>query len=249
MLALAVVVVRLVLLEPFSIPSSSMAPTLLPGDRVLVDKITSRSAHPRRRDLVVFVRAGDPEGPSLKRVVGVAGDRIEIRNGILSVNDRPIRERLCRLPTRRLSLLRTSPSGRGTGFRARRQTGQLPRLARVRARPETGACGASGRSLLAPPSSGDTRERRMSRFAGLDPLPVDTSGRFICRRNGSSPRRSDLERRAVAEPRVGAGGGSGQCSLGLLSGLVEGLELRAPDEALLELREPPLDERLRLGSR
>ncbi len=93
MLALVVVVVRLVLLEPFSIPSSSMAPTLLPGDRVLVDKITSRSAHPRRRDLVVFVRAGDPEGPSLKRVVGVAGDRIEIRNGILSVNDRPIRER------------------------------------------------------------------------------------------------------------------------------------------------------------
>jgi len=45
MLALAVVVVRLVLLEPFSIPSSSMAPTLLPGDRASTRSPLARPTH------------------------------------------------------------------------------------------------------------------------------------------------------------------------------------------------------------
>ena len=92
LIVVGLMVARIFLVEPFGIPSSSMAPTLLPGDQVLVDKVSSRASHPRRGDLVVFERPGDPDGPSLKRVVGLAGDKVEIRDGVLTVNDRAVRE-------------------------------------------------------------------------------------------------------------------------------------------------------------
>jgi signal peptidase I len=71
--------------EPFAIPSESMAPTLRPGDHVLVEKLSYRFGSPHRGDLVVFTA---PDGGSLavKRVVGLAGDRVAIEDGVLAVN-------------------------------------------------------------------------------------------------------------------------------------------------------------------
>ena len=77
--------------EPVGVPSASMAPTLRPGDHVLVDKLPYRFGEPRRRDVVVLRRPGSDE-LLVKRVVAVGGDRVGIEDGVLYVNGRAIRE-------------------------------------------------------------------------------------------------------------------------------------------------------------
>jgi len=84
--------------QNFEIPSASMVKTLLIGDHVLVDRITVAPAskwmplvHYRdiqRGDIIVFYKP-NPETPDLflvKRVVGLPGDRIHLRNGVLYRN-------------------------------------------------------------------------------------------------------------------------------------------------------------------
>jgi signal peptidase I len=74
--------------EPFRIPSSSMEPTLRPGDSVLVDKLSYRGGGtPRRGQLVAFKEPASG-GVLLKRVVGVGGDHVAIEDGVLVVNGR-----------------------------------------------------------------------------------------------------------------------------------------------------------------
>jgi signal peptidase I len=86
-LVAGLLVVRLVVLEPFRIPSESMAPTLVAGDQVLVDKRAYRGHVPRRGDLAVFhaPRTGEI---LLKRVVAVGGDLVGIEDGVLVVDGR-----------------------------------------------------------------------------------------------------------------------------------------------------------------
>jgi len=86
-----VVLVRAIAAEPFSVPTESMAPTLLAGDHVLVDKLAYRFSAPRRDDLVVFHSPSDGE-ILLKRVVALGGDRVGIEDGVLLVNGRARRE-------------------------------------------------------------------------------------------------------------------------------------------------------------
>jgi signal peptidase I len=77
--------------EPFSVPARSMAPTLQLGDHVLVNKLAYRTGDPQRGDLAV-VKAPRTGELLLKRVVGVGGDEVEIRDGVLYVNGRAPRE-------------------------------------------------------------------------------------------------------------------------------------------------------------
>jgi signal peptidase I len=79
------VVMRAYVAEPFAIPSESMAPTLRPGDHLLVEKLSYRFGSPRRGDLVVF-RAPDGGSLAVKRIVGLAGDHVAIEDGVLAVN-------------------------------------------------------------------------------------------------------------------------------------------------------------------
>ena len=99
---------RFVLYQPFSIPSGSMAPTLLVGDYVFAAKyaygygrysfpfapswISGRvlAADPEYGDVVVFRTAKDNSVDYVKRVVGLPGDRIQMRQGRLVLNDRPV---------------------------------------------------------------------------------------------------------------------------------------------------------------
>jgi signal peptidase I len=78
--------VRPFVLEAFRIPSESMVPTLLVGDRVFVNKFIYRFTEPERGDVVVFESVNGGEEDLIKRVVGVAGDEVEVRNGTLLVN-------------------------------------------------------------------------------------------------------------------------------------------------------------------
>ncbi|MBU0485724.1 MAG: signal peptidase I [Proteobacteria bacterium] len=90
--------IRTFVVQAFKIPSGSMIPTLLVGDHILVNKFIYgiknpfngntwlSLSEPQRKDIIVFKYPLNPSQDFIKRVVGVAGDRIEIVNKILYVN-------------------------------------------------------------------------------------------------------------------------------------------------------------------
>jgi signal peptidase I len=101
---LLALVIRTLLFQPFSIPSGSMRPTLLEGDYLFVTKWSygfSRyslpfgpdifsgriwGAEPKRGDVVVFKFPPDPSVDYIKRVVGLPGDKIQMKDGQLFIN-------------------------------------------------------------------------------------------------------------------------------------------------------------------
>lgn len=97
-----VFVLRSFLYEPFKIPSSSMVPTLVIGDLILVNKFTYGIRlpiinkkvidvnDPQRGDVMVFKYPKDPSLDYIKRVVGVPGDKIVYKNKRLSVNGKEV---------------------------------------------------------------------------------------------------------------------------------------------------------------
>src|SRR5215212_2067510 len=85
--ALVFGVVRPFIVEAFYIPSESMVPTLEVGDRVFVNKFIYRFSDPEHGDIVVFESAEGGEEDLIKRIVGLPGDTITVRNGVLFVND------------------------------------------------------------------------------------------------------------------------------------------------------------------
>jgi signal peptidase I len=90
-------VVKTFLFQAFFIPSASMEPTLEEGDRVLVNKLSYDLHDIRRGDIVVFELPPDKVGSDgikdlIKRVVGLPGDVIETRDGVVYINDRRLDE-------------------------------------------------------------------------------------------------------------------------------------------------------------
>jgi len=83
------VVIRTFIVAPFKIPSGSMRPTLIEGDRILVNKFLYRFREPRQGEVIVFRFPENPRWPFIKRLVAVEDDRVEIRNGQLLVNSKP----------------------------------------------------------------------------------------------------------------------------------------------------------------
>ena len=105
---LIAVIIRTFLFQAFFIPSSSMEPTLLVGDRLFVSKFTyGYSKHsfpfslpfisdrvlfsePERGDTIVFKTPENLKIDYIKRLVGLPGDKIQMINGVLNINDIPI---------------------------------------------------------------------------------------------------------------------------------------------------------------
>ncbi len=103
--------VRTVAFEPFNIPSGSMIPTLLVGDYLFVSKFSygySRFSlpfglplfsgriffhSPERGDVVVFKLPTDNSTDYIKRVIGLPGDSIQMKSGILYINDKAVPRR------------------------------------------------------------------------------------------------------------------------------------------------------------
>ena len=102
------VIIRSLLFQPFYIPSSSMEPTLLVGDRIFVSKYTYGyskhsfpfsppilnkrifSSEPKYGDLIVFKTPSDNRTDFIKRLVGLPGDKIQIKNGDLLINQEKV---------------------------------------------------------------------------------------------------------------------------------------------------------------
>lgn len=86
--AVLAVVIRTFLLGPYKIPTGSMRPTFLEGDRIFVDKVSYRFHEPERGDIIVFKYPLDKKKDFVKRLVGLPGDKVEVRDGKLVVNGR-----------------------------------------------------------------------------------------------------------------------------------------------------------------
>ena len=110
---LIALVIRTVAFEPFNIPSGSMIPTLLVGDYLFVSKFSyGYSRHslplslplipgrilftePERGDVAVFKLPSDNKTDYIKRIIGLPGDRIQVKGGVLHINGEPVkRERV-----------------------------------------------------------------------------------------------------------------------------------------------------------
>ena len=109
---ISVLTFRSVFFEPFRIPSGSMIPTLMIGDFILVNKFAyglkvpftdfvlgetsfnpiyiAGKSDPKRGDVVVFKYPKDLSVNYIKRVVGLPGDTLEIRNKVVYINDKAI---------------------------------------------------------------------------------------------------------------------------------------------------------------
>jgi signal peptidase I len=100
--ALVVLVLRSFIFEPFRIPSDSMMPTLLDGDFIIVNKyayglrlpVINRKilkvGEPQRGDVVVFRWPVDPSTNFIKRLVGLPGDHVEVRDNRITINGKPV---------------------------------------------------------------------------------------------------------------------------------------------------------------
>lgn len=92
--------IRSSVFEAFEIPTASEAPTLLPGDRVLVNKTTFQRRLVRRGDEVVFRVSSEPGLNWVKRVIALPGDTVEVKDNKVLVNG----QQLSREPVLRASL-------------------------------------------------------------------------------------------------------------------------------------------------
>jgi signal peptidase I len=105
---LIALVLRVLLFQPFTIPSASMVPTLLEGDYIIVSKFSygySKASlpfspdifhgrilggKPKRGDVVVFKLPRDGHTDYIKRLIGLPGDRVQVKGGVVFINGRMI---------------------------------------------------------------------------------------------------------------------------------------------------------------
>jgi len=103
-------IIRVFFAQAFNIPSGSMKPTLLVGDFILVNKLVygdwsigipftnidfyrykNRITKPKRGDVIVFKYPENPKIDFIKRIIGLPGDIVEVKNDIVYLNGKPLR--------------------------------------------------------------------------------------------------------------------------------------------------------------
>lgn len=81
----AVIIIRTYVVQPFLVSGSSMEPTFQDGNYLLIDEISYHLRDPKRGEVIVFKYPGNPKTFYVKRVIGLPGETIEIKDNKVSV--------------------------------------------------------------------------------------------------------------------------------------------------------------------
>ncbi|PIV39209.1 MAG: signal peptidase I [Candidatus Omnitrophica bacterium CG02_land_8_20_14_3_00__42_8] len=85
-------IIRTFVVQAFKIPTGSMRPTLIEGDRILVSKFIYKFREPKRGEVIVFISPEDKKKDFIKRLVGLPNENIQLSNGAILVNNAPVEE-------------------------------------------------------------------------------------------------------------------------------------------------------------
>lgn len=93
LISMAVILpIRYFLIQPFYVEGASMEPTFSSNEYLLVDEISYRFEEPQRGQVIVFRYPRDPRQYYIKRVIGLPGERLEIKLGKIYINGKELRE-------------------------------------------------------------------------------------------------------------------------------------------------------------
>lgn len=104
--------IRYFIVELYMVEGPSMRPTLVNGERLVVNKFIYRFKTPERGDVLVFRYPQDPSRDFIKRVIAIPGDTVEIKDGRVFVNGQLLNETYILEKTRGSYPLSTVPQGR-----------------------------------------------------------------------------------------------------------------------------------------
>ena len=77
--------IRFFVAEPFIVEGASMDPTFATGQFLIVDRLTYRFHEPQRGDVIVFQYPDDPSKDFIKRVIGLPGETVSIKDGVVTI--------------------------------------------------------------------------------------------------------------------------------------------------------------------
>lgn len=112
-LTVAIFLIVKVAVQNFRVDGLSMLPNLQNGEYILVNKIDYAVSSPQRGDIVVFraVPAGEPDKDFVKRVIGLPGETVAVRNNTVYINGKALKEPYHHLPSNYVFGPRTVPAG------------------------------------------------------------------------------------------------------------------------------------------
>ncbi|KPJ73414.1 hypothetical protein AMJ48_01510 [Parcubacteria bacterium DG_74_1] len=84
---LIVVPIRTFLFQPFFVRGESMTPAFENGDYLIIDEISYRFQDPQRGEVIVFKYPNDPSQRYIKRIIGLPGETVEIKDGIVAISN------------------------------------------------------------------------------------------------------------------------------------------------------------------
>lgn len=92
-IALAIVIpIRYFLFQPFFVKGASMVPNFQDGQYLIVDEISYRFRTPERGEVIVFKYPNDPSQKYIKRIIGLPGDTVEVKNKEVVINGKILNE-------------------------------------------------------------------------------------------------------------------------------------------------------------
>lgn len=94
-LVVGLVLVRFIIISAY-IPTGSMQNTINPGDRVIGLRLTYLVSEPQRGDIVVFKFPDDESQNYVKRIIGLPGETVQMKNGVVYLNGQPLEEEYLR---------------------------------------------------------------------------------------------------------------------------------------------------------